>query len=393
MLDVKLVENAPGFLGQLCRWYLDTSRYPLPILALAAALPAAGVLMGRKVQTETGLRTNIYTIGLAESGSGKDQGRKCNLSLLPKEMRMGTPASAAGLNDGLARKSGVCLLQIDEFGRYLTSLSKSASSYEAKIMTNMMLIYNAYDNIYEPLEYAKGNKDREEQEDIFEPCMGFYGLSVARNFYAGLSSTDTFDGFLSRFLVFQTDDYPLKENINKISRHVLPQALERRVQQWRGREENPVRVPFSSGLWSEYNFTCRKSVSESDDLIFRAFYNRAAEHAAKIALIGSDGASEIRDDVVTWAIDVVESCLNYVVKEAQRNVTANQFEAECLDVRAFIAQGGERTRSEIVRKFQRLKPRELNDILNILEESGEICYREERNHRNQAVCKYVMETD
>lgn len=392
MLDKKLVDNAPGLLGEVCDWILSTSRYPLPTLALSAALPSVGVLMGRKVQTETGLRTNLYTIGLASSGSGKDQGRKCNLTLLGKDFRMGTPASAAGLNDGLARKEGVCLMQIDEFGRYLKSLSGSASSYEAKILTNMMLIYNAYDNVYEPLEYAKGNKDREEQEDIYEPCMGFYGLSVPQHFYGGLTNSDSFDGFLSRFLVFHTDDYPIHDNPNRVSRRIVPETLKRRIQYWLATEENVREIPFASNMWKEYNLECRKKAAESDDLIFRAFYNRAAEHVAKVALVACDGAGEIRNNILEWSIDVVESSLSYIVAEARRNVVANQFEAECRDVLSFIQEKGERTRRDIIRKFQKLKPRELTDVLNILEEGGEICYKEEKNHRNQTVKKYVTET-
>ena len=43
-----LIDTAPSFVGDLIRWILETSLYPQPILALAAAIPCAGNVMAHK---------------------------------------------------------------------------------------------------------------------------------------------------------------------------------------------------------------------------------------------------------------------------------------------------------------------------------------------------------
>jgi hypothetical protein len=48
---------------------------PQPILAIGASLCALGALMGRKYRTQTNLRTNLYVVGMAGSGGGKDHAR------------------------------------------------------------------------------------------------------------------------------------------------------------------------------------------------------------------------------------------------------------------------------------------------------------------------------
>ena len=63
--------NPPGLVGKIARWINATSIYPQPMLAVAAAITAAGVAMSHKVQSPTRLRTNFYTMGLAPSGAGK----------------------------------------------------------------------------------------------------------------------------------------------------------------------------------------------------------------------------------------------------------------------------------------------------------------------------------
>lgn len=63
--------SVPGLIGDVAAYIHNTARYAQPILALAAAIAAAATFMGRKVRTETDLRTNIYILGVAEAGAGK----------------------------------------------------------------------------------------------------------------------------------------------------------------------------------------------------------------------------------------------------------------------------------------------------------------------------------
>jgi hypothetical protein len=50
---------------------------PQPFLALGAGICLLGAIAGRRYRTPTDLRSNIYAIGIADSGGGKDHARRC----------------------------------------------------------------------------------------------------------------------------------------------------------------------------------------------------------------------------------------------------------------------------------------------------------------------------
>ena len=95
--------------------------------------------MGRKVCTPTNLRSNLYVLGIAESGGGKDHARKAIKEILVQAglshhlggERLG---SGAGLITALVRQPAA-LFQIDEFGRFLANVvdKRRAPKYLSEI--------------------------------------------------------------------------------------------------------------------------------------------------------------------------------------------------------------------------------------------------------------------
>ena len=65
-----------GVLGDITRYMIETARRPQPLLSLGASLCAIGTLMGRKYRTDSNLRSNLYIVGIANSGSGKNHSRE-----------------------------------------------------------------------------------------------------------------------------------------------------------------------------------------------------------------------------------------------------------------------------------------------------------------------------
>ncbi|MEH6656051.1 PriCT-2 domain-containing protein, partial [Loktanella salsilacus] len=65
-----------GLVGDLTEYMLSTARRPQPLLSLGASLCAIGALMGRQYRTESNLRSNLYVVGIADSGSGKNHARE-----------------------------------------------------------------------------------------------------------------------------------------------------------------------------------------------------------------------------------------------------------------------------------------------------------------------------
>src|ERR1700736_5792429 len=64
-----------GGASDLCDSIVSSSDRPSRELELSAVLPFVGALLGRRFASPTDLRTNFYTVALADSGYGKDHAR------------------------------------------------------------------------------------------------------------------------------------------------------------------------------------------------------------------------------------------------------------------------------------------------------------------------------
>ncbi|MEL7267178.1 MAG: hypothetical protein AAFP69_20535, partial [Planctomycetota bacterium] len=68
--------KVPGFVGQVMDFTLANAPYPNVGLAFCGAMALQSFLAGRKVCTTGDLRTNLYLLALAGSGTGKEFPRK-----------------------------------------------------------------------------------------------------------------------------------------------------------------------------------------------------------------------------------------------------------------------------------------------------------------------------
>ncbi|MEM9073922.1 MAG: bifunctional DNA primase/polymerase, partial [Myxococcota bacterium] len=116
--------DVPGMVGVMLRWIRETSVKSQPILALGAVLAALGTAVGQRARTEDDVRSNLYVIGLAASGMGKDRARKAMIELFDRAgIREATipyqgMASDAGLRNSLSDYP-VQLIATDELGKML----------------------------------------------------------------------------------------------------------------------------------------------------------------------------------------------------------------------------------------------------------------------------------
>ena len=67
-------DQVGGVIADMMTLMAATAKRPQPVLALGASLCAIGALMGRKYRTESNTRSNLYVVGIAESGAAGPQG-------------------------------------------------------------------------------------------------------------------------------------------------------------------------------------------------------------------------------------------------------------------------------------------------------------------------------
>ena len=170
--------------------------------------------MGRKYRTDSNLRSNLYIVGIADSGSGKNHSREVVNELfvkagLARHLGGNKIASGAGLLTAIHRQPAI-LFQIDEFGMFLAAAADRRRSprHITDILDNMTELYTAAGGIFLGAEYA--NRDGlNERRDINQPCLCVYGTTTPLHFWNALQGANVIDGSLARFIILPTEnDYP-----------------------------------------------------------------------------------------------------------------------------------------------------------------------------------------
>jgi hypothetical protein len=392
-----------GALELMVDYIVASAVRPQPILAIGATLCALGALMGRKYKTQTNLRTNLYVVGMAGSGAGKDHARNCIKEAfiaagLQRYLGGNRVASGSGLLTALYRQPS-SLFQIDEFGQFLGSIvnKRHTPKYLAEIWDLLTELYTSAGGTFFGAEYADQNQ--RPRQDIAQPCCCVHATTVPESFWAALQEGSMVDGSLARFLVFQTDDDVPDRNKRPKPVGDVPADLVDALQaiaagvpgHGRGNlaalVEGPMIVPdpYSVPMAPEaeqlfdaldQDLTARQREAIGTDR--SAVLARVWENTAKVALIKAVSANlqapVIRLEDAEWAQVLVVRCVTTMISEAERHIADNQTQANHQKVLRLIqgAGGAGLSRNEITRRTQFLERRQREDILQALVEAGQI---------------------
>lgn len=374
-------------------WVNRTGPCVQPVLALANALPLWGVIVGRTAQTETGLRTNLYTLGIAPSGTGKDHARKrakqlLQLAGLTERLGGENLASDTGLLDALHR-SPACLFQIDEIGRIFKTITKSDKAHLAGITTALLTLYSGADGLFLGKEYAS-----QDRKDIDQPCCGVYGTTVETHFFKALSQDDAEDGLLARLLLFLGSEDPDDRDVTPTPppAHLVAtaHALAKRAinadptGDLDALRPNPACYPFTAAaraLFAELRADIKALRGEHQRRQINAIWNRCWENAAKIALTLAasrpDGPMQIDAPDARWAIAVSRWCCDAISACVAQYVGENEAETTSKRVERIIRGAGAAgiAMNQLHGKTRFLKKRERAEVLEDLESSGMVFSR------------------
>ncbi|ALI54009.1 PriCT-2 domain-containing protein [Celeribacter marinus] len=391
-----------GLVGDLTNYMLNTARRPQPLLSLGASLCAIGALMGRQYRTESNLRSNLYVVGIADSGSGKNHAREIiNETFfeagLSHYLGGNKIASGAGLLTALHRQPAI-LFQIDEFGMFLAAAAdrKRSPRHITEILDNMTELFTSAGGIFLGAEYA--NRDgSNERRDINQPCLCVYGTTTPLHFWGALQGANVVDGSLARFLILPSDeDYP-DENI-AVGIRQAPPALIRDLQCvaaggllqkgnliGKTADQNttvtPMIVPMTEEARARFKALSLELTGElraAAGTACTAILARIGENSLKLALIVAVGRDPARPEIdltaADWAIDFVRYFAQRTMAAVERHVADTEVEAHLKRLKEIIRNAGAKgiTKSEITRASQWLKSRDRNEILETLIESGDV---------------------
>jgi len=390
-----------GALAMMIEHILASAIRPQPWLAVGASLTALGTLMGRKVRTDSDLRSNLYVIGLAESGGGKDHARKAIKEMFSQAgfaSHLGGEriASGAGLISALTRQPA-SLFQIDEFGKFMANVvdKHRAPKHLSEIWDLFTELATSAATTFMGAEYAD-QKERPRQ-DIIQPCACVHGVTAPGPFWESLSTGSLQDGSLARFLVFRSEDDIPDRNRTPRSLRDVPQplldalkAIANAGSSNRGNlaqtgsativpapllvKMDPSALAIFDDLDLEMTARQRAAVGTEQGAVLA----RVWENTAKVALIKAVSADPyapiIREPDALWARALVGHCIGTLLLQSERHLADTRTEKHHKKVLEIIRAAGAKgiRRRDLTRKTQFLDLRVRQEVLQTLIESEQI---------------------
>lgn len=390
--------DVPGIIGDVIKYNLETAPRPQPTLALAGALCLMAVLAGRKLRDPQENRTNIYTIGLAESGHGKGHAMKINKRLLvaagaadPNTGLEGPsrPASDAGLFGELELKPSM-LCQVDEFGRHLSQM-KSPHSPSFGLVTAIMELFSAADIEFHAKAYSKRANPGVKPVIIMQPCLVLHTVSALESFRNGVDASSLADGGVARMLIFETGELP---DLRDVPFEPPPERLVDAVKAWYAWRKmmTPQNPPDILAVeWSDEARTMFADLGrEADGLMRRrgvdwrsSVWARAGEKAKRLALVYSasrvgagirDGEEPFVDaEAARWACGLARHLTHRLIAICNRNVSEGQFQASHQKfMRVLETLGGSALRQRLRKALPNSLARDFDEIAGYLVDTGAI---------------------
>jgi hypothetical protein len=389
-----------GALAEFVEHVVATAPSPQPWATLGAGLAMFGAAAGRRYAGPTGLRTNIYSIGVIDSGGGKDHPLRASTRLmiaagLANHVGSSKIASGSGLVTAITRNPSI-YFPIDEIGFVLSSAAdrKRSSKHLTDIIDSLTEFYSLAGHTYLGTAYAN---DKEKPREVIEqPCLCLFGVTTPSIFWGSLSSGNVLDGSLARMLIFESDNpYPDHQDVHAIeASESLVGAVEAVS---RGAEgfnpfpmgngaaivPKPFTVPYAD---AQAAAVARGMREEQTDMLRRhqgtqltGIIARLAENASKIALVkavtDNPGAPTISSADLAWGMLVARTSVDTLMQAIKERVADNEGEAKLKRLQRIICDAGSAgIDHESLFKQARFMGtrRQLNEALEFLSEGGSI---------------------
>lgn len=382
--------RVPGLLGEVVDWIVSSARRPNRTLALGAAIPVIGTLMGQAIAGPTLSATHLYIVALAPTGAGKDHPLRsimtilkgCNADRLvgPDEF-ISMPAVISFL---LKKQLSVC--PIDEIGAFLKRLGHfKASAYEKSVTKMLRSVWGAsFRSIMTPEWAAK------ESKEIKNPAMSIYGVSTPQEFFSALEGDDIVNGFLNRFLLL-TSETKAKDTNPELDPLSIPRPLALALAQFRnetnrissddltapiGEDRKIKRMTWGAGAEAVYNGLKIDIDRISRDLELEPYFARTGEMAVRLATISAAGCGRmtVSSDDMVWGAEIALWSANRMADMAGSYIAENEAQRTHNRVIRIIAErGGRASHRDVLRALKGgVRSRDLKDVIDGLIDSGRV---------------------
>lgn len=386
-----------GLLREVYEYVMSISRKEQPLAALGAAISVVSTLMNRKYASYTNLRANVFIATLIPSGQGKDVviGVIPDLLIRAGAERFvgGEPVSGTAIISALSEVPVRCYA-LDEYGRYLSGVNnKNANPNKIEIGDVLTKIWSCSNKPYTGKERA--DRKINKQLIIRSPYVVVNGVTVPDRFWSAITSLDASDGFLGRYIVFNSPDYaktlfpehgaPPASLIDKLKSlyEFFPQSGDLASVYSPEIEIDPVVIvpsPDAREMWEELAEKYSRIAFEKK--AFSSIYNRVAENAMKLAMIYAAARDYKKPsmtlEAMSWGASLAIWSAETIVEQIQRCVADDENEKLSKQIIAIIEDAGPEgiAPSILVRKKGLGKNRSAwTGIMDQIKDSGAIFMR------------------
>lgn len=395
-------QEAGGVLGQIAQWAYDTGRRPVPEFSIMAAIAFLSVMFGRRAVGPTGAGLNMYLVGIAGPGFGKEHPLKAVQTLavdlqMPFLIGPGEVTSGSAI-EKVVRRRPVFLMPWDEMGVVLQSVNGRGSSSWAQTIRKVLLeIFSKSTSMWSGKEHADPERDSS-AEPVFMPTVSLMGMSTPTTFYKGITEESLTDGFVARLVVTEPTVRPERHSAPPVL--VTPVSLLTAIKKCR--DDFPrVGGDLAQAMWRQATsrpslYTVPWETEEAerrwtdiedwqiaeieDNGASEGVVGRTAEHVIKLATIRAISRNAAEPSVsvgdVDWGHAIVQASLTSINRGVEEYMAGSQFEELCKAILSALRASKDKSlpQSQLVRKrgVSKADDRMVEQAIKRLVLSGEI---------------------
>ncbi len=382
----------PGFVSEVMDHCLATAPYPNVVMAFCGALALLAILSGRKVRDPGDNRTNLYLLGLAHSGAGKDLPRKINIEVLHaiglSSHVGGRFASGEGVQDALFTEPSM-LFQTDEIDGMLQSINKAKDARHENIMGTLLTLYSSSNTVF-PMRRKAG---KESPGAIDQPHLVVFGTAIPNHYYEALSDRMLTNGFFARMIILECGKRsPGQEpTIRPLPARVLEVAKwwanyrpgTGNLQDWHPVPRIIPHTDEAKGILIETRLEAEDEYARAEssgDAVGTTVWGRVNEHVRKLALLYAVSENHQRPEIgraaTEWARRIVNRQTRRMLLMAQAHVADNPFHAECLKFLQKLHEAlGHELPHSVLLKRMKMDAKNFIALVATLEQQGDIVIR------------------
>jgi len=350
---IKVPDPFPGVMSSMVEAALATAPKPQKSLTtLAALIGMAGGCNGH-YQMPSGLRPNLYGLGVAPTGSGKDHALKVAKAVADASggKLFGEAGSGQGLEDNLESYTGT-LAVIDEIAHELaaTGNPNAPSHLRAAEGMYLKLFSESAGNHQTRLLAGKSSKT------IAHPCLSMIGFATPEGLGMALGEGSITSGLMGRMLMAEASTCVPSRRIKDV--FTLPEDVKRAAPliarapafAFGNEAETSIAIGLTpeaeaklDGVLAQFDKATETAASEGERALLARSYEKVERICAVLAIWETPKSPVVTLEMVNWAssfVNASDTAMLHFVRRYMHGGPVQANAARIVEVMEKVLRGG-----------------------------------------------------